>query len=266
MWGSRFRRTPVLHIAGDSGTGPVVVMVHGIASSSSATFQNLVPLLEPSFRCILIDLLGFGESPAPDDAEYTLEEHVAALAATIATLKLTEPFVLVGHSLGALIAARYAARFRKQVRRPRAREPAGVPLADRVRRPPRSSPAGLLPARLRVPARQQGLHCAQRRDRRADPADPPGDPDHAEELDAVRAVAPELHRVADHDQRPRRGPGADRRRLRQPRRVRVAGRDAHRRAARRVTMHRVWASSHLIRRRLAREVARVVVAAVSPVR
>jgi cis-3-alkyl-4-acyloxetan-2-one decarboxylase len=115
MWGSVFRRPPVLHIAGDSGAGPVVVMIHGIASSSSATFQNLVPLLEHSHRCILIDLLGFGESPAPAHAEYTLEEHVAALAATIATLKLTQPFVLVGHSLGALIAARYAARFRKHV-------------------------------------------------------------------------------------------------------------------------------------------------------
>jgi pimeloyl-ACP methyl ester carboxylesterase len=85
-----------------------VVMVHGIASSS-VTFERLVPLVEPYHRVIAIDLLGFGESPMPDDAEYTIDEHTAALARTVRRLRLREPFVLVGHSLGALIATRYAA-------------------------------------------------------------------------------------------------------------------------------------------------------------
>ncbi|MGJ4844298.1 alpha/beta fold hydrolase [Leifsonia sp. Le1] len=108
--GRLFRRAPLLHVAGDEGTGPVVVLVHGIASSS-VTFQNLVPLLEPTRRVISIDILGFGRSPTPPDATYTLEEHVAALHATLRSLKLTHPFVLVGHSLGALIVARYAAQY-----------------------------------------------------------------------------------------------------------------------------------------------------------
>jgi pimeloyl-ACP methyl ester carboxylesterase len=89
-------------------------MIHGIASSW-VTFEKLIPLVEPYHRVIAIDLLGFGESPAPDDAEYTIAEHTAALAHTIASLKLREPFVLVGHSLGALIAARYTALFGKRV-------------------------------------------------------------------------------------------------------------------------------------------------------
>jgi pimeloyl-ACP methyl ester carboxylesterase len=105
-----FRRdtAPLLHIAADAGTGPVVVLIHGIASSS-ITFQELVPLLKGRHRCISIDLLGFGESPAPATATYTIEEHVASVAETIESLRLREPFVLVGHSMGALIAARYAA-------------------------------------------------------------------------------------------------------------------------------------------------------------
>lgn len=102
------RRAPVLHVAGDEGEGPVVVLVHGIASSS-VTFQNLVPLLEPAHRVISIDILGFGRSPAPPDAEYTLEEHAAALHRTLRSLRLHQPFVLVGHSLGSLIVSRYAA-------------------------------------------------------------------------------------------------------------------------------------------------------------
>ena len=107
-FGRIFRRAPLLHVAGDEGTGPVVVLVHGIASSS-VTFQNLVPLLEPSHRVISIDILGFGRSPTPPEATYTMEEHVAALHATLRSLKLAHPFVLVGHSLGSLIVSRYAA-------------------------------------------------------------------------------------------------------------------------------------------------------------
>lgn len=105
-WWQRLR-APRLHVASDSGTGPAVVLVHGIASSS-VTFEFLLPLIEAEHRVITIDLLGFGQSPAPAEAEYTIEEHVAALDRTIRSLRIKGPFVLVGHSLGTLIAARYA--------------------------------------------------------------------------------------------------------------------------------------------------------------
>ncbi len=108
------RRPPLLHVAIDTGEGSPVVMVHGIASSS-VTFERLVPLVEPYHRVYAIDLLGFGASPMPEDAEYTVDEHTAALARTIRSLKLREPVVLVGHSLGALIATRYAATHQAKV-------------------------------------------------------------------------------------------------------------------------------------------------------
>jgi pimeloyl-ACP methyl ester carboxylesterase len=104
----RGRDRRLLHVAGDVGSGPAVVLVHGIASSS-AVFENLVPLLSPRHRVVSIDILGFGGSPAPADAEYTIEEHVAWLRDTIASLGLGAPFVLVGHSMGALLVSRYAA-------------------------------------------------------------------------------------------------------------------------------------------------------------
>jgi len=109
-WLNKSRRAPILHIAGDEGEGPVVILIHGIASSS-VTFSELVPRLTGRHRCISIDLLGFGESPAPLDARYTIEEHVEAVRATIKSLRLKAPFVLVGHSMGSLISARYAARY-----------------------------------------------------------------------------------------------------------------------------------------------------------
>ncbi|MBO3662356.1 alpha/beta fold hydrolase [Microbacterium stercoris] len=103
------RRGPSLHVAVDEGEGPAVVLVHGIASSH-ATFENVVPLLRGRHRVIAVDLMGFGESPSPPDARFTLEEHVEHLERTLARLDLAEPFVLVGHSMGALIATRFAAR------------------------------------------------------------------------------------------------------------------------------------------------------------
>ncbi|MEO8529138.1 MAG: alpha/beta fold hydrolase [Pseudolysinimonas sp.] len=112
---SLLRRPPLLHVAGDVGAGPVVVLLHGIASSS-VTFENVVPLIVGRHRVVSIDLLGFGESPVPADAGYTLEEHVAALDRTLRRARLRR-FVLVGHSMGALIGARYAATHSRQVTR-----------------------------------------------------------------------------------------------------------------------------------------------------
>jgi len=109
-----FSSAPKLHVALDSGSGPAVVLVHGIASSS-VTFDNVVPLLGGNHRVIAIDLLGFGQSPNPATASYTLEEHVAALGATLRSLRISGRFTLVGHSLGALISARYAAENSRSV-------------------------------------------------------------------------------------------------------------------------------------------------------
>ena len=101
-------RSPLLHVATDAGEGPVVILVHGIASSS-VTFQELVPRLTDTHRVIAVDILGFGASPTPANATYSIDEHADALYATIRSLRLTAPFVLVGHSLGSLISARYTA-------------------------------------------------------------------------------------------------------------------------------------------------------------
>jgi cis-3-alkyl-4-acyloxetan-2-one decarboxylase len=114
----REQREPLLHVsideapagAGRDGEVPTVVLVHGIASSST-TFDYVVPLIRDTHRVVAIDLLGFGLSPQPQDASYTLEEHVDALAHTLRHLGLRR-FTLVGHSLGCLIASRYAATHR----------------------------------------------------------------------------------------------------------------------------------------------------------
>ncbi|WP_202800965.1 alpha/beta fold hydrolase [Salinibacterium sp. PAMC 21357] len=94
----------------------MILLLHGIASSA-ATFAHVVPQLSDHYRCISLDLLGFGESPSPEESNFTIEEHVAAIAVTVHSLKLDAPFILVGHSLGSLLAARFTATYPREVSR-----------------------------------------------------------------------------------------------------------------------------------------------------
>lgn len=106
-----FRRAPLLHVAADLGEGRVVVLLHGIASSW-VTFENVIPLIDGRHHVIALDLLGFGSSPAPPSADYSLREHVASVHRTLRHLGVRKDFVLVGHSMGSLIATRYVATHR----------------------------------------------------------------------------------------------------------------------------------------------------------
>jgi len=91
-------------------SGSPVVLLHGIASSS-LSYEHLFPLIENHHRVSALDLLGFGQSVAPLSARFTLEEHVMAVRKTLARTRVSRPFTLVGHSLGALIGIRFAARY-----------------------------------------------------------------------------------------------------------------------------------------------------------
>ena len=89
------------------GSGQPVVLVHGYLSDSDY-WKPLIPKLSTHYEVIVIDLLGFGDSPKPHRASYSLDEHAAALTETIR--KITEePVILIGHSMGSLVSAHLAA-------------------------------------------------------------------------------------------------------------------------------------------------------------
>lgn len=96
------------------GKGSPIVLLHGFLASSHY-FKFLRRRLAVTHTVISIDLLGFGKSPKPAST-YTYEEQVAAIHATLARLGVTS-FVLAGHSLGALVALRYALVYPEQVTR-----------------------------------------------------------------------------------------------------------------------------------------------------
>ena len=85
--------------------------------SSRAQWAELSAQLETQFRCIAVDLQGYGKSPFPDvDGPYTLAHETDAVNAAIAArLEPGEPFHLVGHSYGGATALRMARTMRTRV-------------------------------------------------------------------------------------------------------------------------------------------------------
>ncbi len=86
---------------------PVIVFLHYFGGSARS-WQPLSDDLTANYRCIALDMRGFGESEAPLRG-YTVADYADDLAALIDHLALTE-FTLIGHSMGGKIALAYAAR------------------------------------------------------------------------------------------------------------------------------------------------------------
>ena len=90
-----------------------VIFLHGISATSS-TWKSTIHQLqhEPgleNLRLVTLDLLGFGKSLQADWLDYDYPAYQSALRSALKRLKICSPYVLVGHSMGALIAAHYAA-------------------------------------------------------------------------------------------------------------------------------------------------------------
>ncbi|MEA2310960.1 MAG: hypothetical protein QOE28_928 [Solirubrobacteraceae bacterium] len=96
------------------GEGPVLVLIHGI-TSSSVSWEPVLPLLAERFTVVAPDLLGHGESAKPQ-GDYSL----GAFACLVRDLMVAighESATVVGHSLGGGIAMQVAYQFPELVER-----------------------------------------------------------------------------------------------------------------------------------------------------
>ncbi|MBN9096678.1 MAG: zinc-binding alcohol dehydrogenase family protein [Pseudonocardia sp.] len=100
--------------AGAERGGPVVALLHGLASSS-ATWTRTVELLGAHAHVIAPDLLGHSRSAKSPSGDYSLGAYAAGLRDLLVTLGL-DGATIVGHSFGGGVAMQFAYQFPELVR------------------------------------------------------------------------------------------------------------------------------------------------------
>ena len=95
---------------GTDNAGAPVVLIHGIAASLH-DWDDLIPeLTNNGHASYALDLLGHGDSPKLDSHAYQIEWLYEHFSNWIRSLHLTEPAIVIGHSLGGHLALEYARR------------------------------------------------------------------------------------------------------------------------------------------------------------
>ena len=98
------------------GSGSPVILIHGVAASLHDWDELTPELTKHGYASYALDLLGHGDSPKPDSRSYHVDWLFEHFSKWMASLHLTEPAILIGHSLGGYIALEYARRFPTRTR------------------------------------------------------------------------------------------------------------------------------------------------------
>jgi pimeloyl-ACP methyl ester carboxylesterase len=110
-WFHRFLRIPyILHtevFRAPKKPKATYVLIHGIGNTLHS-WDEVVQSMPNDVRIIGIDLLGFGKSPRPTWAVYSAKTQARSVALTLLSMRLVQQPILVGHSLGALVAVEVA--------------------------------------------------------------------------------------------------------------------------------------------------------------
>ena len=97
------------------GSGPPLLLLHGFTGSVRA-WDDIRPKLCGAATMVAIDLIGHGQSAAPDDhTRYTLDRAAADLETLLNTLELDAADV-IGYSMGGRLALHFAVHYPQRVR------------------------------------------------------------------------------------------------------------------------------------------------------
>ncbi|MBL4937876.1 alpha/beta hydrolase [Clostridium sp. YIM B02515] len=96
-----------IHYTRTGGNKPPLILLHGLMTNGEC-FTGLAHVFEKEYDVIMPDARGHGNSSVPDFG-YRYEDHANDVIGLINTLRLTPP-ILLGHSMGGMIAAVVASR------------------------------------------------------------------------------------------------------------------------------------------------------------
>ncbi len=97
-----------------AGSGPPIVLIHGMLNSSSH-WRQVALSLASEYTVIAPDLIGHGDSAAPR-GDYSLGAHAASIRDLLAAIGI-ERATIVGHSLGGGVAMQFFYQFPQRVER-----------------------------------------------------------------------------------------------------------------------------------------------------
>ena len=97
-----------------AGSGPPVVLIHGMLNSSSH-WRSVALSLADEHTVIAPDLIGHGDSAAPR-GDYSLGAHAASIRDLLAAIGIDRA-TIVGHSLGGGVAMQFFYQFPQRVER-----------------------------------------------------------------------------------------------------------------------------------------------------
>jgi pimeloyl-ACP methyl ester carboxylesterase len=117
-WPSLQRPLSVLdgtvNVLDTGGDGPVVLWIHGLSANWQSWLLN-IPALMGTYRCVALDLPGFGASAMPP-GEVTITGYAACVDAVCEALGIGAASV-VGHSMGGFVGTELALQFPTRVER-----------------------------------------------------------------------------------------------------------------------------------------------------
>ena len=103
-----------INVYRNGGTGPTMVLLSGFGTPAPAIdFAPLIRKLD-AFDVIVVEGFGYGYSDL-DVRQRTIENITSELHQVLAKLHVTQPVVLVGHSVGGIYARYYANAYPKDV-------------------------------------------------------------------------------------------------------------------------------------------------------
>jgi pimeloyl-ACP methyl ester carboxylesterase len=97
-----------------AGSGPPVVLIHGMLNSSSH-WRSVALSLADQYTVVAPDLIGHGDSAAPR-GDYSLGAHAASIRDLLSAIGIDRA-TIVGHSLGGGVAMQFFYQFPQRVER-----------------------------------------------------------------------------------------------------------------------------------------------------
>lgn len=98
----------------ETGHGEALTLLHGISSGAASWHKQFTGVT--GYRLLAWDMPGYGDSPLPAPEKPLAADYADALAAMLERAQVQQT-VLLGHSLGALVASAFAAKYPQRVKR-----------------------------------------------------------------------------------------------------------------------------------------------------